>query len=93
MKLTLLIYDLSIPASHSLKEKRKALRSIKDGLRHNFNVSVAEVDYSDIWQNAKIAISYVCGNGRLADSAACKIDDFFDKQYSVIVTKMERIDY
>ena len=37
------IYDLFIPGSQSLKEKRHPIKSIKDTVRNRFNVSVAEV--------------------------------------------------
>lgn len=33
-----------IRESHSLKDKRQVVRSIKDRLRNHFNVSIAEVD-------------------------------------------------
>ncbi len=46
-------FDLHIPQSRSLKEKRAAIRPIVDGLRHRFHVSVAEVDHQDQWQRAR----------------------------------------
>ena len=42
-----------------MKDKRRALRSIKDRLRSNFNVSVAEVDAQDYWQSAVIGVCAV----------------------------------
>jgi len=41
--------------SHSLKDKRHVVKSLKDRLRHKFNVSVAEIDYQDLWQRALVA--------------------------------------
>lgn len=41
--------------SHSLKDKRHVIKSLKDRLRHKFNVSVAEIDYQDLWQRALVA--------------------------------------
>lgn len=41
--------------SHSLKEKRHVVKSLKDRLREHFNVAVAEIDYLDSWQDAVIA--------------------------------------
>jgi uncharacterized protein len=46
-----LIYD-----AHSLKEKRAVLQRVMTRLKQKFNVSVAEVDYQDVWQRTKIAI-------------------------------------
>ena len=48
-----------IPGSHSLKDKRRALRGVKDRLRSQFNVSVAEVDAQDVWQTAVLGIAAV----------------------------------
>ena len=39
-KLTL---ELSIPHAQSLKDRRQVVRSLKDKLRHGFNVSIAEL--------------------------------------------------
>jgi len=50
---------LYIPGAHSLKDRRRALRSIKDRLRSQFNVSVAEVDAHDVWQSAVLGVSAV----------------------------------
>jgi uncharacterized protein len=41
--------------SHSLKDKRHVVKSLKDRLRHKFNVSVAEIGYHDLWQRALVA--------------------------------------
>lgn len=47
---------LAIPDARSLKDKRRALRSIKDRLRSKFNVSVAEVDGQEYWQTAVLGV-------------------------------------
>ena len=47
-----LTLELRLENSHSLKEKRHVVKSLKDRLRHKFNVSVAEIDYQDLWQRA-----------------------------------------
>ena len=47
--------ELYIPYSRSLKEKRMVLRKAQDRLRAKSNFSIAEVDYQDLWQRAKIA--------------------------------------
>lgn len=46
-----IIYD-----AHSLKEKRAVLQRIITRLKQQYNVSVSEVDYQDVWQRTKIAI-------------------------------------
>jgi uncharacterized protein YlxP (DUF503 family) len=47
--------ELYLPYSQSLKEKRMVLRKAQDRLRARSNFSIAEVDYQDLWQRAKLA--------------------------------------
>ena len=37
-------FSIFIPTSHSLKEKRMVLRSLRNRLRNNFNISVIELE-------------------------------------------------
>jgi uncharacterized protein YlxP (DUF503 family) len=62
----LLRIELTIPSADSLKAKRMALRSVKDRIRKNFNVSIAEVEDNDEWQSAVLAVALVSNDRRLA---------------------------
>ena len=48
--------EIRIEAAHSLKDKRQVVRSLKDRLRNSFNISVAEIDVTDLWQRATIGV-------------------------------------
>lgn len=50
-----LTLEIHVEQSHSLKEKRHVVKSLKDRLRERFNVSVAEIDFLDSRQNSVIA--------------------------------------
>jgi uncharacterized protein len=50
---------LLLREAHSLKDKRQVVKSIKDRLRNNFNVSVAEVAELDNRQLAVLGIAMV----------------------------------
>jgi len=50
-----LTLELRLEDSHSLKDKRHVVLSLKERLRHKFNVAVAEIDYLDLWQRAAVA--------------------------------------
>ena len=56
MPIAFLTLDLRIEAAQSLKDKRQVVRSLKDRLRTHFNVSVAELDASNLWNQATIGI-------------------------------------
>ena len=47
---------LRLDGVHSLKEKRRILKSVLARLPKHFNVAVAEVDLQDVWQTAVIAL-------------------------------------
>jgi len=46
------------PLSHSLKDKRRVVRSLTDQIKNRFNVAVAEVDAMDLHQS--IVIGFAC---------------------------------
>lgn len=52
-------FELFMPASRSLKDKRQVLRSLVMTVRKKFPVAVAEVDFQDLWQRSAIGISCV----------------------------------
>jgi uncharacterized protein YlxP (DUF503 family) len=58
----LLTLEIYIPDSHSLKDKRQVLRSLKDRLRGRFNVAVAELEHHDNWQRAQVGIVSISNN-------------------------------
>jgi uncharacterized protein YlxP (DUF503 family) len=51
-----LTLELHIEAAQSLKDKRQVLRSMKDRLRATFNISVAEIEPSALWNRATIGV-------------------------------------
>ena len=62
MAIGLLTLDIYVPDSHSLKDKRQVLRSLKDRLRGRFNVAVAELDHHDNWQRAHVGVVSISNN-------------------------------
>lgn len=57
-----LILELRLDESHSLKDKRHYVKSLKDRLRSRFNVAVAEIDHQDLWQRGTVAVVTVSGD-------------------------------
>ena len=62
MAIGLLTLELFIPDAHSLKDKRQILRSLKDRLRGQFNVAVAELEHQDLWQRSVIGVVSLANN-------------------------------
>jgi uncharacterized protein YlxP (DUF503 family) len=80
--------SLFIPGSLSLKDRRRAIKSLKQKLRNEFNLSVAEVDDEDLWQRTTLGMAVVSNDGRFADQVLAKAVDLIRQQADV-----ELIDY
>ena len=74
----LLLVDLFIPGAQSLKEKRTVLKSMKDRLRKQFNVSVAELDCRDKWQVATCGIAMIGNDQRYINQRLDHIVSFVE---------------
>jgi uncharacterized protein YlxP (DUF503 family) len=51
-----LTLELSIEHAQSLKDRRQVVRSLKDRLRAGFNVAVAELDSTGLWNRATLGV-------------------------------------
>ena len=59
MPLAKLTIELEIPYAQSLKDRRQVARSIKDKLRHGFNLSIAEMDDGTLWNRVSLGIASI----------------------------------
>lgn len=71
--------ELSLPANHELKGKRRVLQSIIAKTREQFNVSVAEIDEQDKWQVAVLAIVAVSNNADYVHGLLTKVVESIDR--------------
>jgi len=60
-------FELFFPESHSLKEKRMHLRSVKAQLTNRVGCSIAEVDHHDTWQRARLTLACVARDASAAE--------------------------
>jgi len=70
-----LTMELRLQNSHSLKDKRQVVRSLKDRLRAKFNVAVAEIDCQDLWQRAVLAAVTVSNDHEYAEKVLRSVED------------------
>ncbi len=71
-------WELHILGAHSLKEKRAVVKSMKDRLHNQFNVSVAETAHHDAWQRAELTVALVATDRRQAESVLSSVDAFME---------------
>jgi uncharacterized protein YlxP (DUF503 family) len=67
-------WELHVPGAASLKDKRSVVKSIKDRLHNEFNVSVAETGHRDVWQRAELTACVVAAERRHAESVLSAAD-------------------
>ena len=75
-----LYIELHIQGARSLKEKRMVLRSVKDRIK-KFNVAVAEVEFNDLWQRARLSVVTVSNEEKHAD-----------QELAAVVNEIERLE-
>jgi uncharacterized protein len=69
-----LTLELHIEAAQSLKDRRQVIRSLKDRLRASFNVSVAELDPSGLWNRATIGVVSISDSHDYLDGLMKKVE-------------------
>jgi uncharacterized protein len=75
MVVGVIVWELEIFGSHSLKDKRRVVKSLKDRLQARFKVSAAETAHQDLWQRAELAACVVAGES----SHAAEVLDSMDR--------------
>ena len=83
MTVGVLKIELSLPGNDSLKAKRMVLRSLKDRIRKQFNVSIAEVGEQDKWQKAVLGVASVGADKRYVNGVLSKVIDLIEDTRSV----------
>ena len=81
-------FELSLPATRSLKEKRSALRPVLEGLRKTASYSVAEVDHHDLWRRAGLGVAMVAPNRRDLERLMQRAEHYLDRRHEVDVIEV-----
>lgn len=81
MVVAILTIEILVPNSGSLKDKRSIVKRIKDRSRNKFNISVAEVEYQDKWQRAKLAFATVSSDYKRAEETLQKLFKMLDSDF------------
>jgi uncharacterized protein YlxP (DUF503 family) len=57
------VFELHLPASRSLKDKRRVVKSLIERVHQRYRVSIAETGFHDLHQRAEIALAAVTAGG------------------------------
>jgi len=85
--------DIFLPENHSLKDKRQAVKKIVEKTRVKFNISIMEVDQTNLWQRARIGFSVVGVNQNHVGLAIENVCEYIESLYigKIIDTRTEII--
>lgn len=66
--------EMRLDHSHSLKDKRHVVKSLKERLRNRYNVAVAEIAYQDLWQRGLLAAVTVASSRAVAEKTLQSVE-------------------
>jgi uncharacterized protein YlxP (DUF503 family) len=81
--------EFRIQDNHSLKGKRRIVRSMVDRVKHRFNAAIAEVGANDNWQKIELGISTVGNDRRHVESSLGNIVAFLESLYLAEIVNTE----
>jgi len=85
--------DIFLPENQSLKDKRQAVKRIVEKTKTTFNISIMEVDQTNLWQRARIGFSVVGVKKEHVNVSIEHIVEYIESLYigTIIDTKTEII--
>jgi uncharacterized protein YlxP (DUF503 family) len=90
MTVGIMSMDLLAENSHSLKEKRHIVSSMKEKLRNRFNISLVESDYQDLWQKIQLTIVTAAPKKVMAEKTFRQIEELVFSNYGVQIISINK---
>jgi uncharacterized protein YlxP (DUF503 family) len=88
----ILTLHIRLPGCDSLKAKRGRIKPLLARLHKEFNISAAEVDQLDSWQEAVIACALVGNDGGHIDRHLRKLVGWLERHWPDIMLISEQIE-
>jgi hypothetical protein len=92
MRVGLLTLELHLPGCSSLKEKRSRIKPLLARLHREFNISAAEIDCQDAWQEAVIACALVNNDPAQIERSLQKVADWVEYSWPDMDIMDDRIE-
>jgi uncharacterized protein YlxP (DUF503 family) len=83
-------FELHVPASQSLKEKRAAIKPIVEGLKRRYGVAAAEVAHQNTWQRADLGVAAVASTVGHVEEVLDEVERFVWSHPAIEVLSAER---
>jgi len=85
--------DILLPESHSLKDKRSVLSHIKNRVRKQFNVSVAELRYHDQFSRTLLGVVTINNETKIINQVLNRVEQLLESlaDIQILNRKMEML--
>ena len=83
-------FEIHIPESSSLKDKRSIIKSMIKRTEQRFNVSISEVEYHDLWQRSAIGAAVVGVSETTVKKGLDLIGTELERDYGAEITSVEK---
>ena len=90
MIVKMLVLEVYIAHSNSLKDKRSVIKSLIKRCRQKFNVSISEIADLESHRHSRIAIVTVSNDNTYADKVLDKCLNFIETEYDLDIVNIER---
>lgn len=93
MVIGILQMDILLPESHSLKDKRSVLSHIKNRVRKQFNVSVAELRYHDQFSRTLLGVVTINNETKIINQVLNRVEQLLESlaDIQILNRKMEML--
>jgi uncharacterized protein YlxP (DUF503 family) len=92
MSIGILTLQIQLPGCKSLKEKRSRLKPLIARLHREFNISVAELDRMDSWDEATLGCALISNNHQFSESALQSIVHWIGKNWPDVTLMDDQIE-
>ncbi len=92
MSIGVLTIQLQLPGCKSLKEKRSRLKPLIARLHREFNVSVAELNRQDSWDQATLGCALISNNHQFSESALQSIIHWLGRNWPDVMIMDDQIE-
>lgn len=92
MPIGVLTVQLQLPGCKSLKEKRSRLKPLITRLHREFNISVAELDHLDVWDEATIGCAMISNSHQFSESSLQSIIHWLNKNWPDVTVVDDHIE-
>ncbi len=83
------VFELHLPASRSLKDKRRVVKGLIERIHARYRVSIAETDLHDLHQRAEIAIAAVHQSPSHVEHMMDAVRSLLEEHPEALVTRWE----